>query len=158
MEKTVVKNVTIIVTRPSDVTELQESATADVNQDGQGSLVMIVSFDNGNIHLEDNIYYLHTLWNSGPTTIYLSLNRVITLHFLTLVTSYFNVHFKYFDLSIVRFHIVNALIVNVNDIYLKSIYIETDYSLWTIVLWNKLYTKMWNKLCQHFVWSRDWRL
>lgn len=61
MEKTVVKNVTIIVTRPSGVTELQESATADVNQDGQGSLVMIVSFDNGNIHLEDNIYYLHTL-------------------------------------------------------------------------------------------------
>lgn len=42
MEKTAVKNVTIIVTRPLNVTDLTENAMEDVNQDGQGSLVMRV--------------------------------------------------------------------------------------------------------------------
>lgn len=34
-------NVTIIVTRRLNVIDLQESATEDVNQDGQGSRVMM---------------------------------------------------------------------------------------------------------------------
>lgn len=35
MEKAALNNVTIIVTIPPNVTDLQESATEDVNQDGQ---------------------------------------------------------------------------------------------------------------------------
>lgn len=42
LEKTAVNNVTIIVTRRLNVIDLQENATEDVNQDGQGSLVMMV--------------------------------------------------------------------------------------------------------------------
>lgn len=42
MEKTAVSNATIIVTRRLNVIDLQESATEDVNQDGQGSRVMMV--------------------------------------------------------------------------------------------------------------------
>lgn len=42
MEKTAVSNVTIIVTRRPNVIDLQEIATEDVNQDGQGSPVMMV--------------------------------------------------------------------------------------------------------------------
>lgn len=42
LEKTAVNNVTIIVTRRLNVIDLQEDATEDVNQDGQGSLVMMV--------------------------------------------------------------------------------------------------------------------
>lgn len=41
MEKTAVSNVTIIVTRRLNVIDLQEIATEDVNQDGQGSPVMM---------------------------------------------------------------------------------------------------------------------
>lgn len=40
MEKTVVKNVAITVTIPPNVTDLQESATVDVNQDGEETLVI----------------------------------------------------------------------------------------------------------------------
>lgn len=40
MEKTVVNNVAIIVTRPPNVTDLQESATVGVNQDGEETLVI----------------------------------------------------------------------------------------------------------------------
>lgn len=36
MEQTAENDVAINVTKPSDVTKLQESATEDVNQDGQG--------------------------------------------------------------------------------------------------------------------------
>lgn len=36
MEQTAGNDVAINVTKPSDVTKLQESATEDVNQDGQG--------------------------------------------------------------------------------------------------------------------------
>lgn len=60
MEKTAVKNVTRTVTRPPNVTGLQESATEVVNQDGKGSRVMMVSFDIGNIHLV-NTNYLNVL-------------------------------------------------------------------------------------------------
>lgn len=42
LEKTAVNNVTIIVTRRLNVIDLQENATEDVNQDGQGSLVMML--------------------------------------------------------------------------------------------------------------------
>lgn len=44
MEKTAVNNVTTIVTRRLNVIDLQESATEDVNQDGQGSPVLMVMF------------------------------------------------------------------------------------------------------------------
>lgn len=42
MEKTAVNNATKIVTRRLNVTDLQESVMEDVNQDGQGSHVMMV--------------------------------------------------------------------------------------------------------------------
>lgn len=44
MEKTAVSNVTTIVTRRLNVIDLQEIATEDVNQDGQGSHVLMVMF------------------------------------------------------------------------------------------------------------------
>lgn len=56
MEKTAGDNVTIIVTRPPNVTDLQEIATEDVNQDGQGSLVMMVRINNSITILEENHY------------------------------------------------------------------------------------------------------
>lgn len=52
-------NVTIIVTRRLNVTDLQESVTEDVNQDGQGSRVMMVSINNVMAHLEDSNHYSH---------------------------------------------------------------------------------------------------
>lgn len=42
METTAVNNVTIIATRRLNVIDLQESAMEDVNQDGQGTHVMMV--------------------------------------------------------------------------------------------------------------------
>lgn len=44
MEKTAVSNVTTIVTRRLNVIDLQEIAMEDVNQDGQGSHVLMVMF------------------------------------------------------------------------------------------------------------------
>lgn len=52
-------NVTIIVTRRLNVTDLQEIVMEDVNQDGRGSLVMMVDIYN----LEDHIYYPHIQLN-----------------------------------------------------------------------------------------------
>lgn len=61
MEKIARNNVTIIVTRRLNVTDLQEIATEDVNQDGQGSHVMMVRIVNSITHLEDNNYQSHIL-------------------------------------------------------------------------------------------------
>lgn len=44
METTAMNNVTTIVTRRLNVIDLQEIAKEDVNQDGQGSPVMMVMF------------------------------------------------------------------------------------------------------------------
>lgn len=51
MEKTAVNNVTKIVTRRLNVTDLQESVMEDVNQDGQGSHVMMVRIINSITHV-----------------------------------------------------------------------------------------------------------
>lgn len=56
-------NVTIIVTRRLNVTDLQEIVMEDVNQDGRGSLVMMVDIYN----LEDHIYYPHIQLNREST-------------------------------------------------------------------------------------------
>lgn len=62
MEKTAGNNVAIIVTIPSDVTDLQESAMEDVNQDGRGSLVTMVSISNSITNLEKTIIIIHIYW------------------------------------------------------------------------------------------------
>lgn len=62
MKKTAGNNVAIIVTIPSDVTDLQESAMEDVNQDGRGSLVTMVSISNSITNLEKTIIIIHIYW------------------------------------------------------------------------------------------------
>lgn len=62
MEKTAGNNVAIIVTIPSDVTDLQESAMEDVNKDGRGSLVTMVSISNSITNLEKTIIIIHIYW------------------------------------------------------------------------------------------------
>lgn len=77
MEKTVVKNVAITVTIPPNVTDLQESATVDVNQDGEETLVIRVRINNVKTHIVDNYIYSNILlYNSEPTLSYLSWNLV----------------------------------------------------------------------------------
>lgn len=77
MEKTVVNNVAIIVTRPPNVTDLQESATVGVNQDGEETLVIRVRINNVKTHIVDNYIYSNILlYNSEPTLSYLSWNLV----------------------------------------------------------------------------------
>lgn len=61
MEKTVRNNVAIIVTRPLNVTDLQESVTEDVNQDGEETLVIMVSINNVMTHIEDDYKYSYIL-------------------------------------------------------------------------------------------------
>lgn len=77
MEKTVVNNVAIIVTRPPNVTDLQESATVGVNQDGEETLVIRVRINDVKTHIVDNYIYSNILlYNSEPTLSYLSWNLV----------------------------------------------------------------------------------
>lgn len=61
MEETVGNNVAIIVTRPPNVTYLQESAAIDVNQDGEETLVIRVRINNVMTHIVDNYIYSNIL-------------------------------------------------------------------------------------------------
>lgn len=61
MEKAALNNVTIIVTIPRNVTDLQESAMEDVNQDGQEYLVIMVRTNNSITNLEDNNWLFYIL-------------------------------------------------------------------------------------------------
>lgn len=77
MEKAALNNVTIIVTIPPNVTDLQESATVGVNQDGEETLVIRVRINIVKTHIVDNYIYSNILlYNSEPTLSYLSWNLV----------------------------------------------------------------------------------
>lgn len=73
MEETAGNNVATIVTRLPNVTDLLESVTEGVNQDGEESLVMRVRINNLMTHIVDIYFFSNILlYNSKPALSYLS--------------------------------------------------------------------------------------